>query len=169
MVQFIARVNPVSGPRRQQRANAFSDSKATSKRQSHSENSLRRLWTITESVLARIEILEHLDQDNSHNDHPRCVSPVSASNLAEDEADRSLYKILEAALTRVSVLENRRDISYRSAFKASNGTECIVRGCGGDLSKREHALRHIKTTFTPEHQVAAIVLQQTGCLECNKS
>ena len=169
MVQLIPRANPVSGPRKQQRANAFSESKVISKRQSRSENPLRRLWTITESVLARIEILEHLDQDYSHDDPPRCVSPTSSSNLAKDEADRSLYKILEAALTRVSVLENRRDISYRSAFKASSGTECIIRGCGGDLSKREHALRHIKTTPTPEHQVAAIVLQQTGCLECNKS
>jgi len=76
---------------------------------------------------------------------------------------------MEAALARVSVLERRRDISYNSAFKASNGTECIIRGCGGDLSKREHAVRHIKTTSTPEHQVAAIVLQQTECLECSKS
>lgn len=127
------------------------------------------MWTIAESVLARIEVLEHFDQDYSHDDRPRYASPASASILAKDEADRSLYKILEAALTRVSVLEKRRDISYRSAFKASNGTECIIRGCGGDLSKREHALRHIKTTSTPEHEVAAIVLQQTGCLECDKS
>ena len=76
---------------------------------------------------------------------------------------------MEASLARISVLEKRRDISYRSAFKASNGTECIIRGCGSDLSKREHAVRHIKTTSTPEHQVAAIVLQQTECLECGKS
>ncbi len=150
-------------------ASAFSDNKVISKRQSRSESPLRRLWSIAESVLARIEVLENLDQDYSHDGRPRCVSPASASNLAKDEADRSLYKILEAALTRVSVLENRRDISYHSAFKASNGTECIIRGCGGDLSKRKHALRHIKTTSTPEHQVAAIVLQQTGCLECDKS
>lgn len=82
---------------------------------------------------------------------------------------RLLYKILEAALTRVSILENRKDISYRFAFKASNGIECIIRECEGDLFKREHALRHIKTTSTLEHQVAAIVLQQTGCLKCDKS
>ena len=76
---------------------------------------------------------------------------------------------MEASLARISVLENRMDISYSSAFKASNGTECIIRGCGGNLSKQEHALRHLKTTSTPEHQVAAIVLQQTECLECGKS
>ncbi|KAL2049684.1 hypothetical protein ABVK25_010025 [Lepraria finkii] len=84
------------------------------------------------------------------------------------KAERSLYKIMEAALARISVLEKRRDISYSSAFKVSNRTECIIRGCGGDLSKREHAVRHIKTTSTPEHQVAAIVLQQTECLECDR-
>lgn len=76
---------------------------------------------------------------------------------------------MKVALTRVSVLERRRNISYNSAFKASNETECIVRECEGDLSKREHAVRHIKTTFTFEHQVAAIVLQQTECLKCSKS
>ena len=75
---------------------------------------------------------------------------------------------MEAALARVSVLERRRDISYSSAFIVSNGTECIIRGCGSDLSKREHAVRHIKTTSTPEHQVDAIVLQQTECLECGR-
>ena len=69
----------------------------------------------------------------------------------KDEADRLLYKMLEAALTRVLVLENRRDISYRSAFKASNGTECIIRGYRGDLSSREHALRYIKITPIPKH------------------
>lgn len=76
---------------------------------------------------------------------------------------------MEAALARISVLEKRRDISYSSAFKASNGTECIIRGCRSDLSKRGHVVRHLKTTPTPEHQVAAIVLQQTECLECSKS
>ncbi len=100
---------------------------------------------------------------------PQRRSSTHEPTLTNDEAERSLYKIMEAALARVSVLEKRRDISYSSACKASNGTECIIRGCGGDLSKREHAVRHIKTTSTPEHQVAAIVLQQTECLECGRS
>lgn len=76
---------------------------------------------------------------------------------------------MKVALTHVSVLERRRNISYNSAFKASNETECIVRECEGDLSKQEHAIRHIKTTFILKHQVAAIVLQQTECLKCSKS
>ena len=122
------------------------------------------MWNIAESIIARIKVLEHFDQDYSHSDRSSTNEPI----LANDEAKRSLYKIIEAALARVSVLERRRDISYNSAFKASNGTECIIRGCGGDLSKREHAVRHIKTTSTPEHQIAAIVLQQTECLECGK-
>lgn len=75
---------------------------------------------------------------------------------------------MKIVLTRVSVLEKRKNIFYNSAFKVSNGAECIIRRCEGDLFKREHAVRHIKTTFTPEHQVAAIVLQQTECLECDR-
>ena len=123
------------------------------------------MWNIAESIIARITALEHFDQDHSHSDR----SSPNDSILANDETERSLYKIMEVALARVSVLEKRRDISYSSAFKASNGTECIIRGCGGDLSKREHAVRHIKTTSTPEHQVAAVILQQTECLACGKS
>ena len=51
----------------------------------------------------------------------------------------------------------RREISYCGAFKASNGTNCIVRGCGGDLSRESHTRRHLRTTTTPEHQVATII------------
>ena len=157
--------NPVSGSRKQQTAKAFGNSKVISKRQRSSESPPRRLWTIAESILARIEALEHFDQDYSRDERPGYVSPPST----KDGADRSLYSILEVALARLSVLENRRDISYRSAFKTSNGTKCIIRGCGGDLSKPDHALRHIKTTSTPEHQVAALILQQTRCLECDRT
>lgn len=124
-----------------------------------------RLWNIAESIIARIEVLEQSDLDYSHSDR----SSINESTPANDEAERSLDKIIEAALARISVLEKRRDISYRSAFKSSNGTRCIIRGCGSNFSKREHTVRHIKTTSTPEHQVAAIVLQQKECLECDMS
>ena len=139
------------------KAKAFINNKVTFKHQSCPENPHQKLWSIAESILARVKVLEHFDKDYSHSD----LSSTNESTLANDEAERSLYKIMEASLARISVLEKSRDIFYRSAFKASNGTECIIRGCGSDLSKREHAVRHIKTTSTPEHQVAAIVLQQT--------
>ena len=164
ITQLIAIANPHLGLRTSPNAKAFSDNKVTFKHQSCPENPHRRMWNIAESIIARIQVLEHFDQDYSHSDR----SSTNERTLANDEAERSLYKIMEAALARVSVLEKRRDISYSSAFKVSNGTECIIRGCGGDLSKREHAVRHIKTTSTPEHQVAAIVLQQTECLECGR-
>ena len=58
---------------------------------------------------------------------------------------------MEAALARVLVLEKRRDISYSSIFKVLNRTKCIIKGYRGNLSKREHAICYIKTTFTPKH------------------
>ena len=145
------------------------DSKVIHKRQNHSDNSFRKLWTLTEIILARIEVLEHFDQDYSHKDRSRCVLLASASSLVNEEVDRLLYKLLKIALTRVSILENKRDISYRSAFKASNEIECIIRECENYLSKKNHALRHLKTIIIFEHQIAAIVLNQTQCLKCDKS
>ena len=65
---------------------------------------------------------------------------------------------MKITLTRVSVLERRKDISYNSAFKALNETKCIVRECEDNLSKREHAVRYMKITFIFEHQIAAIIL-----------
>lgn len=80
-----------------------------------------------------------------------------------------IYKHLEAALARVLVLERRRDICYRSAFKAADGGECIVRGYGSKSSLPKNAIRHYNTIPTPEHEVAAIILQQTDCLQCGTS
>jgi len=159
--------NLLSGPRKQQSPNAVTDSKTVSKRRRCSESPSRRLWIMAESLLVRTKVLEQLDQDCSQGGRPNSVSLLNVSIPPKDDANRSLHKILEAALTRVSVLEKRRDISYFYAFKASTGKACIVRGCGSVLSA-QHTVRHLKTTSTPEHQVAAIVLQQTECLECNK-
>ncbi len=126
-----------------------------------------------ESMLARIVVLEQSKNDHSDSNRPRCVLPASASTHTNDETGQSAYKILEAALARVTVLEKMKDISYHSAFKASDtvadGKNCIVRGCGGKLSVQKHLVRHLNATPTPEHQVAAIILQQTQCLECDQS
>lgn len=124
---------------------------------------------MTESALVRLEVLERYDQDHAHGERSRPGSPANVSILRKEEANGSLYKILENTLLRISVLEKKRDISYRNAFKASNGTECFIRGCGGDFSRRQNTLQHSRTTPTPERQVAAIILNQTECLECNKS
>jgi len=121
---------------------------------------------MTESILVRIEALEHFDQDHSYIARRLSVSPDDTTQISEEDANRPLYKQLEAALARVLVLERRRDICYRSAFKAADGGECIVRGCGSKSSSPKNAIRHFNTTPTPEHEVAAIILQQTDCLQC---
>ena len=109
------------GPQKQQSANAVTDRKTISKHRRSLESSSRRLWIIVESVLARIIALEQLDQDYSQGERPYSVSPPNISIPPKEATNRSLYKILEAALTRVSVLEKRRDIYYYCAFKASTG------------------------------------------------
>ena len=117
-------------------------------------------------MLARIEALEHFDRNHSYTERHTSDLPDETMQISEEDADRSLYKHLEAALARVLVLERRRDICYNSAFKAPSGTECIVRGCGSKSSLHKNAIRHCNTTATPEHEVAAFILQQTNCLQC---
>ena len=167
-IKLISMTDLLLGPRKQQSANAVTDRKTISKHRRSSESSSRRLWMMAESVLARTKALEQLEQDCSQGERPHSVSPPNMSIPPKEDANRSLYKILEAALTRVSVLEKRRDICYCCAFKASTGDECIIRGCGSVVSTR-HTVRHLRTTSTPQHQVAAMILQQTECLECDKS
>ncbi len=173
-MKFILWTNLASGSRNEQSTNAFHPSElvakqANPKRQRFSESPHRKLWKMAETVFARIEVLEHLDQDHSHGERLRSGSPDNITSLPKEEVNRSLYKTLETALTRISVLEKRRDISYDHAFKASNGKQCMIRGCGSELSRPNHAIRHINNTSTPEHQVAAIILEQKECLECDKS
>ena len=166
-IKLISMTDLLLGSRKQQSANAVTD-KTISKHPRRSESSSRRLWMMAESVLARTKALEQLDQDCSPGERPHSVPPPHMSIPPKEDANRSLYKILEAALTRISVLEKRRDICYCCAFKAPTGDECIIRGCGSVVST-QHTIRHLRTTSTPQHQVAAMILQQTECLECNKS
>ena len=167
-IKLISMTDLLLGPRKQQSANAVTDRKTISKHRRCSDSSSRRLWMMAESVLARTKVLEQLDQDCSQGERPHSVPPPNMSIPPKEDANRSLYKMLEAVLTRVSVLEKRRDICYCCAFKASTGDECIIRGCGSIISTH-HTVRHLKTTSTPQHQVAAMILQQTECLECDKS
>ncbi len=161
-MKFISWTNPVLGSRNEQSTNAFHHSElvakqANPKRQRSLESPHRKLWKMAETVFARIEVLEHLDQDHSHGERLRSGSPDNITSLPKEKVNRPLYKTLETALTRISVLEKRRDISYDHAFKASNGKQCMIRGCGSELSRPNHAIRHIKNTSTPEHQVATMV------------
>ncbi|KAL2056606.1 hypothetical protein ABVK25_003000 [Lepraria finkii] len=168
----------LSGPRRRskrsrnnQSTNTFHDSKlpltqVNSIPRGLSNSSVRRLYKMTESILVRIEALERFDQDHSRIARLPSGSPDNTMQISEEDANRPLYKQLEAALARILVLERRRDIFYRFAFKAADGGECIVRGCGSKSSLPKNAIRHFNSTPTPEHEVAAIVLQQTDCLQC---
>ena len=76
--------------------------------------------------------------------------------------------MFEAVLARIAVLESRRDICYRHAFKTAGVEECMIRGCGTTSSAPKNAIRHLKNTATPEHEVATAILQQTECLQCDE-
>lgn len=96
------------------------------------------------------------------------VSPLGLMTqcVSGEDTNRRLTKMLEAVLARISVLEKMRDIFYQYAFKTANEGECLVRGCGAKSSSSKNTIRHIKTTITSEHEIAAIILQQTDCLQC---
>lgn len=111
-------------------------------------------------------MLERYDEGHADAERLRSDSSDSTTPLAAEDGNRQLYKMLEAALARVSVLEGRRDICYWNAFKAAGEAECIVRGCGAKPTSCKNDIRHLKNTRTPEHEVAAIILQQRECMQC---
>lgn len=113
-----------------------------------------------------------LERHDEGHARPECLHSDSSDNstyVAVENGNRQLYKMLEAALARVLVLEGRRDICYQNAFKAASETECIVRGCGSKPTSCKNDVRHLKNTRSPEHEVAAILLQQTECLQCGEN
>lgn len=119
---------------------------------------------MAETVLARVEVLERLDREQ----FTECPRSSDVSCHTNDATPRALYKMLEAALIRISVLERKRDISYLDGFKASHTGGCVVRGCKDRNQRPDNALRHLKDSPSPEHQVAAIILGQTRCLQCSR-
>lgn len=127
-----------------------------------------RLWKMMETIFARVDALESFDTVRSSGNGLGPGSPPIMSIAPAGETGRSLFEMLEAAHARVSILEKRRDIIYTNAFKASSGRKCIVRGCSGKLSRPDHLARHLNATSTPEHRIAAIILLQKECLQCNK-
>lgn len=112
--------------------------------------------------------MEGLDKEYVHAKRLYSRRSDDITRVSDEDANRRLYKMLKAALARVSVLEKRKNICYRYAFKAANGAECIVRRCGAKSSSFKNDIRYIKNTTTPEHKVAAIILQQTDCLQYGK-
>ncbi len=133
-----------------------------------SDSSDRTFYKLVESLTARIQVLEDRDQAYAHAERQQYGSRHETTHISDVNANRSLYKMLEAALARLTVLESRRDICYRYAFKAADGEECMIRGCSTTSSSTKNAIRHIKNTATPEHEVAAVILQQTECLQCDQ-
>ena len=72
--------------------------------------------------------------------------------------NRLLYKILEAALTRLTILESRRDIYYRYTFKVVDREEYIIRGYSIISSSTKNTIRYIKNTAIPKYKVAVVIL-----------
>lgn len=118
-----------------------------------------------ESILARIQVVERLDLSLPENEHS-CSS--DASSHSESGTQRVLYTMFEAALARITILESRRGISYGNGFKATNAETCVVRGCERTYARPDSTIRHLKDSSHPQHQVAAIVMGQTWCLQCDE-
>lgn len=138
-------------------------------RQPRLESPVQTLYHLTESIIARIDVLERHDEGHTCGERVRSDSSDSITRLAAEDGTRQLYIMLETALARVSVLEGRRDICYRNAFKLAGETECIVRGCGAKSTSCKNDIRHLTNTRTPEHDLAAFLLQQRDCLQCGRS
>ena len=143
----------------------------------------RALWIWVEALNARIEVLErynnkaYVEQSSAFtkesaprrdNPPPRDESHHSSS-CAIPEDHSLLIESIIAASNRLSVMEAKMDISYRDAFinTVENG-RCIVRGCTSKATRSDRILRHIRYSKNPEHEVAAIILEQTKCFQCNR-
>lgn len=161
-----------SGPRKDQSCETSHDDllpkkiKTTYQRISDSSN--RRLYELFETINARIQVLEDHDLAQAHPKRQHHGSRHETTHISDEDTNRLLFKMFEAVLARVTILESRRDICYRHAFKAVDGEECMIRGCGITSSAPKNAIRHLKNTATPEHEVAAVILQQTECLQCDR-
>lgn len=136
--------------------------------QHSSDSSFRTLCQMVESAVARVEVLERFDEEHGHSERRQSAESDDTMRVSGEDSIRRPTKMLEAVLARISVLEKRRDICYQHAFKAVNEGECLVRGCGAKSSSSKNTMRHFKTTITPEHEIAAIILQQTDCLQCGR-
>lgn len=139
--------------------------KAKSTRMHSSESSMRALCQMAESAIARIEVLEKFDEEHVLAERPQTSGSDDTLRASDGDINRRLTKMLETALARISVLEQRRDICYTNAFKTTNAEGCLIRGCDAKPSQKNF-IRHVKTTSTPEHEVAAAILKQTDCLQC---
>ena len=144
----------------------------------------RALWIWVESLNARIEVLERYNnkayeerssfakdsprksnpppQDNPprrDNPPPRNKSPHSSSSAIPEDHSLLVESIIAAS--------NR--LSYRGAFiNTVEDGRCIVRGCTSKATRSDRVLRHIRDSKNPEHEVAAIILEQTKCFQCNR-
>lgn len=113
--------------------------------------------------------MEHSDAKYAPAGRPRSITSDGTTRVPGEDENRQIYKMLEAAIARVSILEERRDIYYENAFKATGRADCLVRGCGAKSSSFKNEVRHFKNTRTPEHDIAAILLQQKECFQCEES
>jgi len=76
--------------------------------------------------------------------------------------------MLEAALARVTVLESPRDICYRWLVKQQMEKTAWLEDAAPHRRPPKNAIRHLNNTATPEHEVAAVILQQIDCLQCDQ-
>ena len=110
----------------------------------------------------------HDDPRSLPNDHQPCSSSPDTSSTLSEKNYTSIVRTIEAACHRLSVLEAKMNISYDGAFKTTiKKGECFVKGCKKKMSRRDHVLRHMQTQDDPTHNVAALVLQQKWCLQCD--
>jgi hypothetical protein len=88
-------------------------------------------------------------------------------HMSNANINRRLLMMLKIVLTRISILKKRKDTFYKYAFKISNKRECLIRECDIKISSKNN-IRHYKITFTSEHQIVVIILQETNYLQCEK-
>ena len=79
-------------------------SKLIFKCRSCSADSPRKLWRIAESIFDRTQVLETMDQRHFQGERPCCCFLPRSSTVPKEDTNQSLYRILEVALTRISVL-----------------------------------------------------------------
>ncbi|KAL9045742.1 MAG: hypothetical protein Q9214_001265, partial [Letrouitia sp. 1 TL-2023] len=86
----------------------------------------RRLYKLLETITARIQALENYDLAHGQ---PKCQhhgSRHETTHISDVDTNRSLYKMFETVLARVTILDSRRDICYRHAFKTAEKKECML-------------------------------------------
>lgn len=144
------------------------------KRSSSPENPRRIIAGLAETLCIRLEILEEKALMGSVEGATEgqgwfydLIKPILKVNDINLERFEEILESYQATLAFISTIEATHDIRYY--FRSSSNGQCVVRGCGSNISHKRLLVKHLGVTESVEHRAAYKILTQTWCFECGST